>query len=76
METTLMKGGQVSKGEIDTEFLGDIVRVRLLRHAVRMYEHNQRAGTHSTKSRGDLSFTKKKYDMATLILYFMHLIND
>ncbi len=59
METTLYQGGKVAKGEVETDFLGDIVRVRLLRHSVRMYETNQRSGTHSVKGRSDLSYTKK-----------------
>lgn len=58
METKFLKGGSVSTGDIDTDFLGDVVRVRLLRHAVRMYEHNQRAGTHKTKTRAELAFRK------------------
>lgn len=58
METTFMKGGAVSKGDFDTDFLGDVVRVRLLRHAVRMYEMNQRAGTHKTKTRAEVAFRK------------------
>ncbi|MFT7617457.1 MAG: large subunit ribosomal protein L4 [Planctomycetota bacterium] len=58
METTFYKGGKVAKGEYETDFLGDIVRVRLLRHSVRMYETNQRSGTHSVKGRSDLAFRK------------------
>ncbi len=59
METTLYKGGKVAKGEVETDFLGDIVRVRLLRHSIRMYETNQRSGTHSVKGRSDLAYAKK-----------------
>lgn len=59
METTVYNGGKVAKSDVETDFLGDIVRVRLLKHAVRMYETNQRAGTHKVKSRGELAYTKK-----------------
>ncbi len=58
METTFMKGGKVTKTDVDTDFLGDVVRVRLLRHAVRMYENNQRAGTHKVKTRAEIAFRK------------------
>lgn len=59
METTLYRGGKVEKGDVETDFLGDIVRVRLLRHSIRMYETNQRAGTHSVKGRSEIAFAKK-----------------
>jgi large subunit ribosomal protein L4 len=58
MEVTTWNNGTTSAQEVDTDFLGDIVRVRLLRHAVRMYETNRRQGTHKTKSRGDLPYRK------------------
>ena len=58
MEAMVYKDGAVSQGDVDTEFLGDVVRVRLLHQAVRMYEMNKRAGTHSTKSRGELPYRK------------------
>lgn len=58
MQTRVFRGGQAGQDEIDTSFLGDVVKVRLLRHAVRMYETNTRAGTQSTKSRGDLHYRK------------------
>jgi large subunit ribosomal protein L4 len=36
------------------------VKVKLLRQAVRMYEANQRLGTHSTKTRGETNFSTRK----------------
>ena len=58
MEATTVKKGKVGRAEVDTGFLGDVVKVRLLRQAVRMYEANMRAGTHSTKRRGELPYRK------------------
>lgn len=58
MESKILKNGTLSSTDIDTEFLGDVVKVRLLRDAVRMYENNRRAGTHNTKRRGELPFRK------------------
>ncbi|MEZ6195992.1 MAG: 50S ribosomal protein L4 [Planctomycetota bacterium] len=58
MEVTIWNKGAAQKSDVDTEFLGDVVRVRLLRHAVRMYETNRRQGTHKTKSRGELHYRK------------------
>ncbi|HGY89586.1 MAG TPA: 50S ribosomal protein L4 [Planctomycetes bacterium] len=58
METSVWSDGQVQTEDFDTEFLGDRVKVRLLRHAVRMYQSNLRAGTHKTKSRGELHYRK------------------
>jgi len=40
--------------------LGDRVKLKLLREAVRMYEANARAGTHSTKTRGETNYTTRK----------------
>ncbi|MCA9322228.1 MAG: 50S ribosomal protein L4 [Planctomycetes bacterium] len=59
MQTKSWKNGTVSDIEFDSEFLGDIVRVRLLRHAIRMYEMNKRQGTHNTKGRSDLHFRRE-----------------
>jgi large subunit ribosomal protein L4 len=58
MEANTLKAGKVASAEFETDFLGTQVRGRLLRHAVQMYECNQRSGTHKTKSRGELSFRK------------------
>ena len=59
METSIWKQGRVEAGEVETDFLGDVVRVRLLKHALTMYDANQRAGTHSTKRRGDLHYRRR-----------------
>lgn len=60
MLTNFLRNGRVSQEEVDTAFLGDAVRVRLLRHAVRMYETNTRSGTHDTKQRADLHYKRNK----------------
>ena len=59
MEATIFKNGSASRGEVNTDFLGDLVRVRLLRHATRMYHANMRSGTHSTLTRGQVAFSKR-----------------
>jgi large subunit ribosomal protein L4 len=53
-------GGKVGSATLDGKPLGDTVKMRLLRQAVRMYEANQRLGTHSTKTRGEVSFSTRK----------------
>ncbi len=58
MEANTLKNGKIATGQFETEFLGTIVRGRLLRHAIQMYECNLRSGTHKTKGRGELSFRK------------------
>ena len=58
MEATFYKAGKTQTQDIDTGFLGDVVRVRLLKQAVRMYRANLRQGTHKTKSRGELPYRK------------------
>ncbi|MEE9393770.1 MAG: 50S ribosomal protein L4 [Planctomycetota bacterium] len=58
MEVSIRRNGKTQTAEVDTDFLGDLVRGRLLRHAVRMYETNKRQGTHSVKGRSDLPFRK------------------
>lgn len=58
MEANTLKSGKVATADFETDFLGTIVRGRLLRHAIQMYECNLRSGTHKTKSRGELSFRK------------------
>ncbi len=52
--------GTVQAREEDTSALGKRPHRRLLREAVLMYEANQRAGTHSTKTRAEVWFTNKK----------------
>lgn len=60
MNTKFLRNGAIAEQDVDTSFLGDIVRVRLLRHAVRMYEANTRLGTHDTKQRADLHYKRNK----------------
>ena len=54
------KGGKVGKLDLDTAAVGDAVKVRLLREAVRMYEANQRQGTVKTKNRSETAYTGRK----------------
>jgi large subunit ribosomal protein L4 len=53
-------GGKVGSATLDGTSLGDKVKTKLLREAVRMYEANKRLGTHSTKTRGEVQFTTRK----------------
>ena len=53
-------GDTAGSATLDGAALGDTVKLRLLRQAVRMYEANQRQGTHSTKTRGETNFTTRK----------------
>jgi len=53
-------GGKAGSATLDGAPLGDKVKVRLLREAVRMYEANRRQGTHSTKTRGETNFSERK----------------
>ncbi|MCB9897121.1 MAG: 50S ribosomal protein L4 [Planctomycetes bacterium] len=50
----------VGKIDLDSRGLGEIVRLKLLREAVLMYEANQRQGTHSTKTRSETAYTGHK----------------
>jgi len=52
--------GKVGSATLDGTALGDKVKMRLLREAVRMYEANKRLGTHSTKTRGEVNFSERK----------------
>lgn len=53
-------GGQSASATLDPAALGGVVKPRLLRQAVRLYEANQRQGTHCTKTRGETNFTTRK----------------
>src|SRR6187455_755630 len=53
-------GGKAGTATLDGKPLGTLVKVKLLRQAVRMYEANQRLGTHSTKTRGETNFSTRK----------------
>lgn len=52
--------GKIEKREEDVASLGKRPHRRLLREAVQMYESNQRAGTHDTKTRAEVDYTNKK----------------
>ncbi len=52
--------GKVGSATLDGAPLGEKVKVRLLREAVRMYEANKRLGTHATKTRGEVNFSERK----------------
>lgn len=58
MEIPIYRAGGTARVEVDPSFLGDQVKTRTLKAAVRMYEANQRTGTHSTLTRGGVSRSK------------------
>ncbi|OUT59769.1 50S ribosomal protein L4 [Stieleria bergensis] len=53
-------GAEVGKYEIDSEAIADRISKQLLHDAVVMYQANARQGSHSAKSRGQVSGTNKK----------------
>jgi large subunit ribosomal protein L4 len=53
-------GQAVGSVEIDAAELGGKINRQLLHEVVLMYEANQRAGTHSTKRRGEVAGSTKK----------------
>lgn len=53
-------GEEVGQYEIDSAVIADRVSKQLLHDAVVMYQANQRQGTHSAKTRGQVSGTNKK----------------
>ncbi len=53
-------GSEVGQYEIDTEQIADRVNKQLLHDAVVMYQANLRQGTHSAKTRGEVSGSTKK----------------
>lgn len=53
-------GRAAGQAQVDASTLGTIVKLRLLRVVVRAYEANQRQGTASTKTRGEVSRTTRK----------------
>ncbi|MCA9139769.1 MAG: 50S ribosomal protein L4, partial [Planctomycetales bacterium] len=53
-------GQEVGKYEIDTAEIADRVSKQLLHDAVVMYQANNRQGSHSTRTRGQVSGTNKK----------------
>lgn len=54
------KDGAVSSTECDASVLGEKVKLRLLREAVRMYEANKRQGTVKTKTRAETAYTGRR----------------
>ena len=52
--------GTVGKAEVASESLGEIVKLRLMRDVVRMYEANARQGTVKTKTRAEVQATTRK----------------
>ncbi len=52
--------GAASTLEVDTTVFGKAVRLRVTRQAVISYEANKRQGTRSTKTRGQVSGSRKK----------------
>lgn len=53
-------GEEVGKYEIDSAAIADRISKQLLHDAVVMYQANFRQGSHSTKTRGEVSGTNKK----------------
>ncbi len=53
-------GQEVGKYEIDSAEVADRISKQLLHDAVVMYQANQRQGSHSAKTRGQVSGTNKK----------------
>jgi large subunit ribosomal protein L4 len=53
-------GKNVGDAKVDSSSLGELVKLKLLRSAVRMYEANRRQGTVSTKTRGETNYTENK----------------
>lgn len=53
-------GAEVGKYEIDSEAVADRISKQLLHDAVVMYQANARQGSHSAKTRGEVSGTNKK----------------
>jgi large subunit ribosomal protein L4 len=59
-EVKLLQGGVVSTTEVDASVFGTRVLGRTLKAAVVMYEANARAGTHKTKTRGEVNGPNRK----------------
>jgi len=53
-------GSEVGKYEIDTAAIADRISKQLLHDAVVMYQANLRQGSHNTRTRGQVSGSKKK----------------
>jgi large subunit ribosomal protein L4 len=59
-QVNLWTDGSVGTAELESDGLGTIVKKKLLRDVVRMYEANARQGTVKTKSRGEVQATTRK----------------
>jgi len=59
-QVKLYSGGAVGQTAVDESLFGDAVLGRTLKDAVVMYEANRRAGTHATKTRGEVAGPNKK----------------
>lgn len=53
-------GKKLGAEKVDPAWFGGIVRRRLIHDATLIYQNNLRAGTHSTKTRGEVAGSKKK----------------
>ena len=53
-------GGEVGSVDIDTEAIAPSINKQLMHDAVVMYQANQRQGSHNTRTRGEVSGSKKK----------------
>ena len=52
--------GEVGSAEVDESTFGEEIRWRVLRDAVVMYQANRRVGTHSTKTRAEVTGSTRK----------------
>jgi large subunit ribosomal protein L4 len=53
-------GNRIGVLKIDETIFGKIIKKRLLRQVVIAYEANKRVGTHSTKTRAEVRYSKRK----------------
>ena len=60
MEIAHWNNGTAGRTEVDASFLGDKVMSRTLHAAAVMYQANQRAGTHKTRTRGEINRSKRQ----------------
>ena len=67
MEIAHWNNGTAGRTEVDASFLGDKVMSRTLHAAAVMYQANQRAGTHKTKTRGEINRSKRSPLLACCI---------
>ena len=60
VEVKVYSGGSVDTRQVDESLFGERVLSRTVKDAVVMYEANSRAGTASTKTRGEVKGVNKK----------------